>query len=99
MNEVWNFHNYIAVPLEMYGRKYIGETFLSADEIETGEFVNTMLLILSVTYGDLKKVSDFVEQCKVYSDLNGSDIPVDISKTLFSDFQELMKCYENKGEA
>ena len=44
----WNFHGYIAVPLEAYGRRIIGQTFHTADETERTEFVNAMFQILSI---------------------------------------------------
>ena len=96
MKSEWSFQDYIAVPLEMYVRKYIGSTSISADSVACGEFVSTMLSILSVTYGDLKQLNDFVEKCEPYDGLSYNDIPKEIADSLFSDFKWLMNNYENR---
>ena len=97
MRPEWNFRGYIAVPLERYARKYIGSTSPSADSIACGEFVSTMLSILSVTYGDLKKLSDFVERCEPYDKLSYNHISKEDAVSLFNDFKRLMNDYERRG--
>ena len=96
MRPEWNFQGYIAEPLEGYARKYIGSTSVSADSIACGEFVSTMLSILSVAYGDLKKLSDFVEKCEPYDGLSYNDIPKEAADSLFNDFKRLMDNYESR---
>lgn len=59
MKEQWNFHNYVAIPLENYSRKYIGNNHTTADDIDTGEFVDACQ-----NYGKLphSKIPDSVAQ-------------------------------------
>ena len=93
MNE-WNFHGYIAVPLEEYGNSIIGSTCLTADEIERVEFVEAMLQILSAKYGNLEEVSDFTEKCRAFAELPAREIPEDKAKELFEDFKRLLNARE-----
>lgn len=96
MESNWNFQGYIALPIERYGRKYIGESFPTASTIADGEFVDAMLQILLITYGDLKQVSDFVEQCNEYDGLSYNNIPQDVAISLFRDFERLIREYEKR---
>jgi len=87
--EHWSFHNCIALPLEEYGKAYIGSSCKSADEIECGEFVNSMMSILSVKFGALKEVPDFVDLCRAYVDIPASKIPKEKAIELFNEFKRL----------
>lgn len=93
-NEVWNFHGYIALPLETTGRSIMGSTFFSADDIECGAFAEAMLSILSIRYGSLKELGDFVERCKDWYDMPAREIPEETVKELFQEFQRLLKLKE-----
>ena len=88
--EQWNFHGYIAIPLEEYGKAYFGNAGRTADEIECGEFVDTMLSILSVKYGSLDGLSEFVDRCREYEDLPASKIPKDRAQNIFLEFEKLI---------
>ncbi len=88
--EHWNFHNYIALPLEVYGKTYIGNSCRTATEIECGDFVNAMFSILSIKFGDLKGIPDFVVLCADYADLPASKIPKEITIKLFEEFERLV---------
>jgi len=88
----WNFHNYIALPLEEYGKNYIGSSCKTADEIECGEFVDAMLSILSVKFGSLKEIPAFVDLCRDYEDLPASKIPKEKAIELFDEFKRLEQC-------
>ena len=87
----WNFHNYIAIPLEEHSRKYVGQSHITADEIEAGEFVAAMLQVLSAKYGDLKEVREFIEDIRRYADLPAREIPEETAKRLFKDFKLLLQ--------
>ena len=95
MKDGWNFHGWIAVPLERYGHKYIGDSFFSADEIATGAFVEAMLQILSAAYGNLDKVCTFVEQCNLYQSQHDMSDSNECAMTLFREFENLLRLYEN----
>lgn len=88
--EAWNFHGYIALPLEKYGRDYIGSSCKTATEIECGEFVNAMFSILSIKLGDLKGIPDFVFLCEDYADLPASKIPKEKAIEIFKKFERLV---------
>ncbi len=87
----WNFHGHIAIPLEECGKAYFGSSCKTADEIECGEFVDTMLSVLSMKYGSLDSLKNFVDQCRICEDLPASKIPADEAIDLFEQFKQLMK--------
>lgn len=86
----WNFHTNIAIPMEQYGRAYFGNAGRTADEIECGEFVDSMLSVLSMKYGSLDCFGNFVDQCREYEDLPASKIPRDRAKNIFLEFEKLI---------
>ena len=90
MDENWNFHGYVAVPLEEYSKALLGDAFKSADEIDNGQFVDAMLQILIGIYGNLEDVAEFVDDCRVYANVRSLNIPKEAAKTLFSDFKLLV---------
>lgn len=96
MDEQWNFHNYIAVPLETYSRKYIGIQHTTADDIDLGAFVENMLDVLGVVYGDFDELVAFVDVCREYEGRSHHDIPDDVSKKLFEEFQRLIRIKESQ---
>lgn len=89
--ENWNFHGYIAVPLEEYGKTYIGSSCKTADEIECGEFVDAMFSILSIKFGSLKDIPNFVFLCEDYADMPASKIPQDKIIEMFEEFKRIIK--------
>lgn len=89
--EHWNFHNYIALPLEEYGKEFIGNSCKTADEIEGGEFVDAMFSVLLIKFGNLKAVSNFVALCENYTDMPASKIPTDIAKEIFEEFKKIVR--------
>ena len=91
MTKMWNFHGYIALPLEEYGRKYIGSSAMAADEIENGGFIDAMLQILTIKYNDFGDFSDFAERCKQYESLTESEKKNNTEKELFEDFKKLIQ--------
>lgn len=97
MRPGWNFQADIALRVETYGRRYIGETSPTATEIANGEFVDAMLRILSVTYGDLRQVDDFVDICRPYNDLSYNEIPPEAAQAIFNDFERLMDEYKKRS--
>lgn len=91
MAENWNFHGYVAVPLEEYSKALLGDDFKSADEIDNGQFVDAMLQILIGIYGNLEDVAEFVDACRLYAGACSQNIPKEVAETLFSDFKLFMK--------
>lgn len=89
--ENWNFHNYIAVPLENYCRKHIGNNWRTANDIANGEFVNVMFTIIQNEFGTLKDVSAFVEMCNDFANLTAKQIPSDKAQEIFNEFKRIMK--------
>lgn len=90
MEECWNFHNFIAVPLEAYSRKYIGSQHTTANDIDSGAFVSAMLDVLLIVYGSFDDLVGFVDACGEYEGLSHHKIPEDVSKELFDDFRRLI---------
>lgn len=91
MRNGWNFHADISVPLENYGKHFIGETCIGADEIEGGQFVDAMLQILSAVYGSLLEVVEFVDCCRDYAGMPALNIPKETADELFADFKRLLQ--------
>ncbi len=93
--ENWNFHGYVALQLENYVKKYVGETYRTAYEIENGEFVDVMITVLKVRYGfDNSDLDEFKSMCNEYYDLPASQIPDEVAKELFEEFERLIKIRE-----
>jgi len=88
--ESWNFRGYIALPLEEYGRVYFGDSRITADEIECGKFVDAMFSILSIKFGSLKDIPDFVCLCEDYADMQMSKIPKEKATEMFKEFKRIL---------
>lgn len=93
MEKPWNFHGYIAIPLEQLGRKDIGQTFYTADEIEAGDFVDAMAALLSINN---IKCSSFSSKCDAFVDKTASEIGAENAKELYSEFLGLYRSTETK---
>lgn len=93
MEKPWNFHGYIAIPLEQLGRKDIGQTFYTADEIEAGDFVDAMAALLSINN---IKCSSFSSKCDVFKDKPTSEIEEADAKYLYSEFLGLYRSKETE---
>lgn len=91
MPEAWNFHNYIALPLEKHSERCFGADYTSADQIDTGAFVDTMLRILVAEYGSLDEFTEFVDACREYAGISQLNIPAETAKQLYRDFELLVK--------
>lgn len=89
--QTWNFHNYIAFPLENYCRKHIGNSWRTADDIANGEFVNVMFTIIENEFGTLEDVRAFVEMCNDFANLPAAQIPKDKAQEIFNEFERIMK--------
>lgn len=90
MEEHWNFHNFIAIPLEEYSKKYLGKAHVTADDIDLGAFVDTMLKILAAVYGNSEEQKDFRASCRKYAGRSYHEIPNEVSKSLFENFKNLL---------
>ncbi len=90
MKEHWNFHGYIAVPLEHYRREYLGGEEQDADCISQGKFAGTMITILKTICGNTTNVQDFCSRCRKYIGKWASEIPEEDAKELFDEFKELV---------
>lgn len=95
MDDVWNYQGYVAVPLEYYGRRIVGETFMSADDIVIGGFSDAMIQILTALYSDPTPIDDFLGRCKVLKGMAIRQIGEETVKKLFDEFKTL---YQMKAE-
>lgn len=86
----WNFHGYIALPLEEYGSVYFGDSRITADEIECGEFVDAMFSILSIKFGNLNSIPEFVSLCDDYAKKSASNIPKEKAIEIYDEFVRLV---------
>ena len=90
MAEQWNFHNYIAIPLESILCKNSGKDY-TADEIEAGSFVEAMMSVLSADPGKILQYAYFFEKCSEFIGKGNQDIPDDDAKRLFETFKAIIK--------
>lgn len=86
----WNFHAYIACPLEIYARKYIHKSYITADEIEQNSFFETMYSILNFAGVDKEDVTQFIDMCRDFEKCKPSDMPRQNVEEIFSEFKRLI---------
>ncbi len=85
-----NFHGFIALPLELMVREnqevFKNET-ITADDIETGRFVEVMLKIIAAN--DLSE-QNFTSKCTPYMGKCASDIGYENARELFYEFKRIL---------
>ena len=91
MGETWNFHGYVALPLEECGKRVIGPRFMSADEIEAGGFIDAMKEIISALYLEDDVVSEFAAFCSGNEKITPSEMDKETATELFNEFMRLYK--------
>lgn len=98
----WNFHGWVALPLEHYARqaelmpndqddRHAGDWYTRADAIERGSFVEVMIALLRSKLGAEAYLIDFEKKCAPYLGMNGNLIPMDEAQNLFNEFKKLYK--------
>ena len=85
----WNFHNYIALPLEKITAQH-GKRDYTADEIETGLFVDAMLDVLRLPPEELHQYCMFFTKCAQYYGKRKHDIPDSEAIALFDAFKTII---------
>lgn len=91
MCENWNYHTFVSIPLEDYGKKTIGRSFYSADDIDKGEFVDAMISILSFRFPNSETWKEFIDLCRPYTDVPLSKIGRENTIEIFEEFERLLK--------
>lgn len=96
MNEQnWNFHNYIAIPLERDVDRDSGDAAMkamfNADSIESGRFAEAMITMLRhyTRYQPNSEVDAFVKMCSGYMGRNALEIPAEEAKALYKEYNDL----------
>jgi hypothetical protein len=84
----WNFHNHIARHLEEITAQH-GKRDYTADEIETGCFVEAMLDVLRISPEKLSQYSKFFTKCEEYYGKRKHDIPDSEAIALFDAFKAI----------
>ena len=92
MTTGWNFHGYVALPLETYLRCNGFKATYSADEISCGKFVEAMYMVLEELHVGLtlKQIELFIIKCKPYEGKTAREIPDETANELFEEFQNLI---------
>ena len=88
--DAWKFRFDIALPLESYGKKIIGESCSSADEIMNGGYIDTMLQILSIVYGRFDEIRAFAELCDSLKSLTVNELEQSQAEKVFNEFKRLL---------
>lgn len=81
----WNFHGYVALPLEVYSKEC--KLKYNADRIEAGEFISSMIDIMKIKGCD---VSEFQKKYKSFENKSFSDIGEEYAKMIFEEFKCIM---------
>lgn len=65
----WNFHGFVALPLERYANKYIHCSYTTADEIACGGFFETMYSVLDFKGVDKSAKANFIDMCRDFENV------------------------------
>ena len=97
LNKAWNPHGWIAVPLETIAKSILGNevdninnTFLSADNIESGTFVEVMFFLLRKKYGLEETYTDFAKKCQPLFGKAISKTDEELASSLMDEFRTLI---------
>lgn len=87
MDSSWNFHGHIALPLETIAQQVLKNDAITADSIETGNFVRVMYEILDQL--EIDDTEKFICLCNDYLDKPKSEIPAKVAKNIFDEFLKI----------
>ena len=91
----WNFHNYIAIPLEKDverdSQNANMKAMFNADSIECGKFAEAMIAMLRIYthYQPNDEVDAFVKMCSGYMGCNSHEISAEKAKMLYKEYTDL----------
>lgn len=100
LREGWNFHNDIALRLEMESRHIFGDRdrpytkIYDADSIESGKFAEVMIDALREKTGrenDREDIDSFIKLCSKYVGTSGHQIDQRVAQGLLDRFMELIE--------
>lgn len=95
MEQGWNFHGHIALPIETIGRRLVGDSFYNADQISLGDFVDAMEEILTLCHIEHKA---FSAKCYPYDRMTSSKIGDNTAKELFDEFMDLYRVWKSEAK-
>lgn len=93
--KTWNFHNFIAIPLEKEAERTSDnenmKKMFNADAIERGKFAEAMITMLRLYthYQPNDDVDAFVKQCSGYMGHHALEIPAEKAKALYEEYNNL----------
>lgn len=91
----WNFHNYIAIPLEKEVERDSQDVnmklMFNADSIECGKFAEAMITMLRIYthYQPNDEVDAFVKMCSGYMGRSAYEIPAEDATSLYKEYSDL----------
>lgn len=92
MEEIWNFKNFIGIPLEKRGERIFGaDAWFSADQIQDGSFVDAMLKILSTLPANPHELKAFSKKCSAFAGKTALEIGNETAKVLFEEFERIYR--------
>ena len=103
LRDGWNFHNDIAMALESIARNQFGNVdrpfgkIYDADSIETGCFIEVMIILLrlkSKMEDNNDDITEFVKSCSEYLGESGNDIPNETAQNLLDRFIRIFDLIE-----
>lgn len=98
---VWNFRGHVAIGIETDARTLLSDkiddnnfrdTIFSANNLQGGCFVEAMMFLLryKLGYEYNEALEQFISDAGKYLGQQSSDIPEEISKSLFEKYRELL---------
>lgn len=98
LREGWNFHGDIAIELEGMAARYFNDPvrpmtkIYDADDIESGCFVEVMIILLRESTNmenNRDDIDQFVKDCRSYLGKRGTYIPKETAQNLFDSFKAI----------
>ena len=100
LREGWNFHNDIALRVELFARARFGisleevpNTIFYADMVEGGRFVECMICLLRNNFGYTATntaVNEFIDKAAPFFNMSGIEMDSSTAQELLDEFWELM---------
>ncbi len=89
MESSWNFHGYVAVPLEKMGKSQDEIWCFSADDIESGSFTAAVLRFVRVFFKDDTILQEFEVKCEPFTNKMAREIPEESAKEIFEELYDM----------
>lgn len=97
----WNFHNYVAIPLESKAHRVLGagrdwekrNKYYSADSIEGGNFISVLDMVLRVAtnYDNNEDIDKFLIKNNNSRNIGATSMGKEKAIEIYNEYKELLK--------